>query len=119
MDSPRLSVRPHGPDGTWDLYIHLADVAAEALALEAAGVPLASGPTDKYYPMREIECLDPDGYRICLAQDISGEVFRVAEVWIGALDVDDGSTPSPVRGRWRGLGQSLQEMTEIELARNR
>src|SRR5262249_20970916 len=62
--------------------------AAEAEALKAAGVLLAKGPTDTFYDMREIECLDPDGYRLCLAQDIGGELFRVAEVWTGALEVN-------------------------------
>src|SRR4051794_1676831 len=64
-------VKPHGPYGTWDLYIYVSDIAAEIEALQQAGVPIDKGPTDTFYEMREIECLDPDGHRICLAQDIS------------------------------------------------
>ncbi|MGH8247363.1 MAG: VOC family protein [Gammaproteobacteria bacterium] len=64
-------IRPNGPDGVWDMYIRLHDIAAEIAALDAAGVKLDRGPTDAFYKMREIEVLDPDGYRTCLAQDIS------------------------------------------------
>ena len=46
------------------------------------------GPTDTFYDMRELEFLDPDGHRICIAQDIGHEAFRVAEVWEGVLDVE-------------------------------
>ncbi len=78
-------VRPHGPHGVWDFYLRVADVAAEAEALRAAGGVLDKGPTDMFYEMREIECLDPDGHRICLAQDLSGA--RAEETWEGLLDV--------------------------------
>ena len=64
-------VRPNGPGGIWDMYIRLADVAAEIAALAAADIPLARGPQDAFYQMREIEVLDPDGYRICLAQSVA------------------------------------------------
>jgi catechol 2,3-dioxygenase-like lactoylglutathione lyase family enzyme len=64
-------IRPNGPGGIWDMYIRLEDVAAEIAALTAAGVKLDRGPTDAFYQMREIEVVDPDGYRICLAQDVS------------------------------------------------
>ena len=81
-------VVPHGPHGVWDLFIHVADLAAEQQALESAGVVIDKGPTDRFYDMREIECLDPDGHRICLAQDIGNEPFRAAETWEGVLDVE-------------------------------
>ena len=64
-------VCPNGNSGIWDMYIRLADVAAEIAALAEAEVPLARGPEDAFYQMREIDILDPDGYRICLAQDVS------------------------------------------------
>jgi catechol 2,3-dioxygenase-like lactoylglutathione lyase family enzyme len=89
-ESP-ADVRPNGPDGTWDLYISLEDVAAESEALRLADVPLVKGPTDTFYDMREIECLDPDGHRICLAQDISIERFRAADVWRADLMIGERS----------------------------
>ena len=61
--------QPHGPAGVWDLYIKVVDLDAEAAALQAAGVPLAREPVDTVYGMREMECLDPDGHRICFGQD--------------------------------------------------
>ena len=65
------SSRPNGPSGVWDMYVRVDDVAAELWALAAAGVAIDKGPTDLFYQMREIEVLDPDGHRICFAQDIS------------------------------------------------
>jgi catechol 2,3-dioxygenase-like lactoylglutathione lyase family enzyme len=67
-------VRPNGPTGVWDLFIVITDVAAEIAALETAGVPIDKGPADRFYQMREIEVLDPDGHRLCLAQDLSAAV---------------------------------------------
>jgi catechol 2,3-dioxygenase-like lactoylglutathione lyase family enzyme len=80
-------VRPNGPTGVWDIFISITDVAAEIAALEAAGVPIVKGPTDTFYEMREIEVLDPDGHRLCLAQDLSAASQRIAEIWDGVLDV--------------------------------
>lgn len=64
-------IRPNGPGGIWDIYIRLENMATEIDALAQAGIPLARGPEDAFYQMREIEVVDPDGYRICLAQDVS------------------------------------------------
>jgi len=80
-------VHPNGPAGVWDLFISISDVAAEMAALEAAGVPIDKGPTDTFYEMREIEVLDPDGHRLCLAQDLANVPQRVAEIWDGLLEV--------------------------------
>ena len=63
-------VQPNGPGGTWDVHMRIDDVTAEQQALAAAGVPLAKGPTDTFYGMREIEVLDPDGHRLCFGQDL-------------------------------------------------
>lgn len=82
-------VKPHGSHGVWDLYISVADVAAERAALAAAGVKIDKGPTDTFYSMREIEVLDPDGHRICFAQDITGELQGVTETWEGTLDLGE------------------------------
>lgn len=81
-------VQPNGPGGTWDVYLRVADVAAEAAALAFAGVELAKGPTDTFYAMREIEVLDPDGHRFCFAQDLGAATAdRETEDWHGVLDV--------------------------------
>lgn len=66
------AIRPNGPGGIWDMYIRVDDVAAEIDALNAAGVEIVRGPETMFYQMREIEVLDPDGYRICIAQDATG-----------------------------------------------
>jgi catechol 2,3-dioxygenase-like lactoylglutathione lyase family enzyme len=83
----RSHVRPHGAHGTWDFYMSISDLSAEMQALECAGVPLAKGPKETVYAMREIEVLDPDGYRICFGQDVGNEPLRVAEVYEGMLDL--------------------------------
>lgn len=63
--------RPNG-NGVLDMYLRVADVDAETAALKDAGVAILRGPiTMTEYQMREIEVLDPDGFRICLAQDVS------------------------------------------------
>lgn len=80
-------VAPHGRFGVWDLFLNVADVATERAALLAAGVAIDKGPTDTFYAMREIEVLDPDGHRVCLAQDISGEAFVHADSYAGTLDL--------------------------------
>jgi catechol 2,3-dioxygenase-like lactoylglutathione lyase family enzyme len=58
-------IHPNGPDGIWDLYIHVDDVRAEVAALGAAGVAIDADLCDTAYQMSEIEIVDPDGYRIC------------------------------------------------------
>ena len=65
------AVRPNGPSGVWDVYVRVDDLDAELRALAAAGVPVDKGPTDMFYQMREVEIVDPDGHRLCFAQDIS------------------------------------------------
>jgi catechol 2,3-dioxygenase-like lactoylglutathione lyase family enzyme len=82
----RARPRPNGADGLWDVYVRVQDVGAEVRALAAAGVALDRGPCDTFYEMREIEVLDPDGHRICFAQDISGDSGRAA-AFAGTLDV--------------------------------
>lgn len=63
-------IRPNGPHHIWDVYISVTDLAAEMAALQAAGVPLDRGPTKTEYGMHEIEVVDPDGYRVCLAENL-------------------------------------------------
>ena len=53
------------------MYVRVEDVAAEEAALRAPGVEIVKGPDDTFYEMREIEILDPDGYRWCFGQDLS------------------------------------------------
>ena len=61
-------VTPNGPHGVWDAYYRVSDIAVEESLLRAAGVEIVRGPETMPYQMRELEILDPDGYRICLAQ---------------------------------------------------
>ena len=63
-------VRPNGPKGIWDVAVRVADIANEIAALTAAGVKIDQGPRDTFYEMREIEVVDPDGYRWCFGQDL-------------------------------------------------
>jgi len=65
-------VHPNGPRGAWDVCVGVEDVAAEEAALRAAGVEIVRGPEDTFYEMREIEILDPDGYRWCFGQNLAG-----------------------------------------------
>ncbi|MEK6372675.1 MAG: VOC family protein [Acidobacteriota bacterium] len=62
--------RPNG-NGVWDMYLRVADVGAEMAALKDAGVPIDRGPTSTEYDMKEIEVVDPDGFRICFGQDVT------------------------------------------------
>ncbi len=77
------SIRPNGPNGVWDMYICVDHIADEIEAITAAGATIESGPRDMPYQMREIEIVDPEGYRICLAEDISSP----DEIWNGALQI--------------------------------
>jgi hypothetical protein len=63
-------VRPNGPQKVWDVYVKVGDVAMEAKALRRASVEVVRGPEKSFYDMIEIEVLDPDGYRVCFAQDV-------------------------------------------------
>jgi len=119
-------VRPNGPVGVWDIFLSITDVTAEMAALEASGVPIAKGPTDTFYGMREIEVLDPDGYRLCLAQNLENEPQRIAEIWDGILDLgtarlrlvlklapaNDGLT-----GRLDSLDQNARDLVIDRIAR--
>ncbi|MBV8516289.1 MAG: VOC family protein [Acidobacteria bacterium] len=75
--------RPNGASEVWDAYLRVTDLAAEQAALAAANIRVDKGPSDTFYNMREIEILDPDGYRWCIGQDTSD----MPEVWEGTLDV--------------------------------
>jgi catechol 2,3-dioxygenase-like lactoylglutathione lyase family enzyme len=79
--------RPNGASGVWEIYLRVADVAAEMAALKSAGVPIDKGPTVQLYEMREIEIVDPDGHRICVAEDIGAGGLKAAEEWEGVLDI--------------------------------
>lgn len=68
-ESPEM-VRPNGRQRIWDMYFKVNDISAEMAALEAAGVPLDRGPERTEYHIIEIEVIDPDGYRICIGQEV-------------------------------------------------
>ena len=89
LGSDTVPVRPNGPAGVWDVYVTVVDLDQELQALRASGVTPERGPTDTAYGMREIELLDPDGYRLCFAQDTSGP-WPDTEFFEGVLDL--GST---------------------------
>ena len=99
---------PNGPTGTWDLYLRVTDLAAETAACRAAGVPFAQGPKDQPYGMREVEVLDPDGHRLCFAQDTSAAPARATESWTGVLDLGAARLRLALAlvrkedGEWRG-----------------
>lgn len=84
---PTTTGRPNGGDGTWDMSIVVADIDAEIAALTAAGVRIDKGPRETFYQMREIEILDPDGHRLCIAQDTSGAPLAGAQAFEGTLDL--------------------------------
>ena len=63
------SPRPNG-HGAWDIYLTVDDIDAEIAALHDAAVPIDGGPKMTQYQMKEIEVVDPDGFRICLAQNV-------------------------------------------------
>ena len=105
-------VRPNGPTGAWDVYLRVARIADEIAALAANDVAVDRGPTDTVYEMREVEVLDPDGYRFCFAQDLAGEPGPDAERWRGVLA---GTMRIELElwrangGRLRGLLRSLDQ----------
>lgn len=96
-------VRPNGASGVWDVYLRVADVAAELEVLAAAGVLPDRGPTDAFYGMREAELVDPDGHRICIAQDVSAPAAP-AETWHGVLDVGAAKLRLVLKLSPRGTG---------------
>jgi catechol 2,3-dioxygenase-like lactoylglutathione lyase family enzyme len=63
-------IRPQGAIGVWDFHMRVSDVEAEREWITSRGVKLASEPRVTEYEMKEIEVLDPDGYRVCLGQDL-------------------------------------------------
>ena len=63
-------MRPNGPKGIWGVAVRVGDIANEMAALSAAGVRIDRRPRETFYEMREIEVVDPDGYRWCFGQDL-------------------------------------------------
>ena len=61
--------RPNG-HGVWDMYLFIDDLDAEIAALRDAGVSIDRGPNTTEYRTKEIEVVDPDGFRTCLAQNV-------------------------------------------------
>jgi len=64
------NIHPNGPNGTWDLYIKVGEIHPEIDALKSAGVAIDRGPIKTDYGLEEIDVLDPNGYRICIAEDL-------------------------------------------------
>ena len=61
--------RPNG-HGVWDAFMTVTDLDVEIAALNELSVVIDRGPTITEYQMKEIEVVDPDGFRICLAQNV-------------------------------------------------
>jgi hypothetical protein len=77
-------------------------------------VRVDKGPSDTFHGMREIELLDPDGNRVCLAQDVSGELLGTPDRWSGVLDVGGRQLRlvlhlAPTQGRLVGRLDSLDQ----------
>ena len=59
-----------GTGQEWAAYIYLEDIDAFADQILGRGVSVLRGPEDSFYHCREVEVVDPNGNRICFAQDI-------------------------------------------------
>lgn len=60
-----------GTGENWASYFYLSDIAAFADHVVGNGVLLAREIVDQPYGCRDLEILDPDGNRLCFAQDMS------------------------------------------------
>jgi len=56
----------------WDAYFTVNDVDALHAEFLRRGAKVVCAPEDTVYQMRELVVEDPDGYRLCFAQDTSG-----------------------------------------------
>lgn len=54
----------------WAAYFFLDDIEAFKTRLETSGVEILRGIEDSFYKCREIEVSDPNGNRLCFAQDL-------------------------------------------------
>jgi len=61
-------VRPNGAHGLWDAYIRVDDLDALRAELAARGAKIV-----KESPTTFCHVEDRDGYRVCFAQDVSGD----------------------------------------------
>ena len=63
------SEKPASSQG-WAAYFYVADISAFADHILGNGVPLLRGPEDSFYHCLELEIEDPNGNRLCFAQDL-------------------------------------------------
>jgi catechol 2,3-dioxygenase-like lactoylglutathione lyase family enzyme len=54
-----------------DAYLRVDDVDALHAELVKRGASVRQEPVTRFYKMREIEVMDPDGYLLCFAQDVA------------------------------------------------
>ena len=54
-----------------DAYLRCSDVDALHAELKSRGAAIRQEPVTRFYKMREIEVVDPDGYLLCFAQDVA------------------------------------------------
>jgi len=70
---PGEKARPNHPVAdVWDAYFTVTDVEAFHHEFNERGAKIVSPPERTVYDMMEMVVEDPDGYRMCFAQDVSG-----------------------------------------------
>lgn len=59
-----------GSGDDWAAYVYVEDIDAFTDQVLGRGVKLDRGPEDSFYHCREVEVVDPNGNRLCIAQDL-------------------------------------------------
>jgi predicted enzyme related to lactoylglutathione lyase len=59
-----------GSGEDWAAYLYIEDIDAFTDQVLGRGVRVLRGPEDSFYHCREVEISDPNGNRICFAQDM-------------------------------------------------
>jgi predicted enzyme related to lactoylglutathione lyase len=67
----QAAIQPNGSGGAWDAYIGVDNADTMFAELRAKGAKTVRELCDTVYEEREFEWEDIDGYRLCIAHDIS------------------------------------------------
>ncbi len=73
MDAVTVGIAKSERSGSgedWAAYVYLKDVATFVDQVQGNGVRVVRGPEDSFYFCREVEVEDPNGNRLCFAQDL-------------------------------------------------